>query len=153
MGMAEETPAHDSTRRTVYEWNVSLETEESQHHRNLGVLDEQEMNGLAVIPLHMSVDGSGVIGDPTYRAHVQHSNIHGNGEGLSGDVQLGSQCGILKALIAPPSQTQRDLDWFPHSRMTWKGVRVREAEMFSIWPTRVLAPWRAWSVTVHDNTK
>jgi hypothetical protein len=39
------------------------------------------------------------MGDPTYRAPVQRSNIHGNGEGLSGDVQFGSQCDIQKALI------------------------------------------------------
>lgn len=41
------------------------------------------------------------MGDLTIRAPVQHSNIHGNGEGLSGDVQLGSQCGVQKALIGP----------------------------------------------------
>jgi hypothetical protein len=41
------------------------------------------------------------MGNPTYRAPVQSSNIHGNGEGLSGDVHLGSQCGIQKALIGP----------------------------------------------------
>ena len=29
------------------------------------------------------------------------TNIHGNGEGLSSDVQLGSQCGVQKALIGP----------------------------------------------------
>ena len=38
--------------------------------------------------------------DPSYRAPAQRSNIHGNGDGLSGDVQLGSQCGVQKALIA-----------------------------------------------------
>ena len=32
--------------------------------------------------------------DPAYRAPVQHSNIHGSGE-----VRLGSQCGVEKALI------------------------------------------------------
>ncbi|XP_038869881.1 trace amine-associated receptor 1-like [Salvelinus namaycush] len=41
------------------------------------------------------------MGDPTYRAPVQHSNIHGNGEGLGGDVQLRSQCVVQKVLIGP----------------------------------------------------
>jgi hypothetical protein len=39
--------------------------------------------------------------DPNYKALVQRSNIHGNGEWLSGDGQLGSQCGVQKALIGP----------------------------------------------------
>ena len=81
------------------------------------------------------------MGDATYRAPVQRSNIHGTGERLSGDVQLGSQCGIQKAFIGP--RVNEDPETFglvSHSRMTGKGVRVREAEKFSIWPTRVLAP-------------
>jgi hypothetical protein len=26
--------------------------------------------------------------------------------------------------------TQKEFDWFPHSRMAWKGVRVRGEEKF-----------------------
>ena len=39
--------------------------------------------------------------DPAYRSPVQRSNIHGSGEWLSGDVQLGCQCSVQKALISP----------------------------------------------------
>jgi hypothetical protein len=52
MGVADRTPAHDSTRRPVDDEIVSLEPGESQNNRNLGGLDEQELNGLAVIPGH-----------------------------------------------------------------------------------------------------
>jgi hypothetical protein len=41
------------------------------------------------------------MGDPTYRASVQCSHSHNKGEGLRGDVQIGSQCGVQKALIGP----------------------------------------------------
>ena len=50
MGVAEQTQANDSTRRPVDEGIVSLEPRESQNHGNLTGLDEQELNGLAVIP-------------------------------------------------------------------------------------------------------
>ena len=42
-----------------------------------------------------------MVGDPAYRAPFQHSNIHENGEGLSGDVQLGRQGNIHKTEIVP----------------------------------------------------
>jgi hypothetical protein len=41
---------HDSTRREVEEGIVLLEPGEFQDHENLGGLDEQELNGLTVIP-------------------------------------------------------------------------------------------------------
>lgn len=41
------------------------------------------------------------MGDLAYRAPVQCSNVHENGEGLSGDIQLGSQGSVHKALISP----------------------------------------------------
>jgi hypothetical protein len=40
-----------------------------------------------------------MVGDTAVRAHVQHSNIHGNGEGLSEDAQLGHQGIVHKTHI------------------------------------------------------
>ena len=59
------------------------------------------MNRIASLwfPATSRLMGRGVVGDPAYRAPVQCSNVHGNGEGLNGDAQLGSQGRVQKALI------------------------------------------------------
>ena len=49
----------------------------------------------------MYVDMGRIVGDPAYRAPVQCSNIHGNGEGLNGDAQLGRQGSVHKACVSP----------------------------------------------------
>jgi hypothetical protein len=41
------------------------------------------------------------VSEPVYRAPVQRSNVHGNGEGLIGDAQLGHQSSVQKTLIGP----------------------------------------------------
>ena len=57
---------------------------------------------------------------------VQRSNAHGNGEGLSGDAQLGSQSRVQKALIAP--RVDEDLERFRGDKgkmgNTWRGVET-----------------------------
>jgi hypothetical protein len=111
MALAERALAHDGTSRLVNEGIVLLETGESQYHGNQRGLDEKELDSLTVVP-------SGVVGDSACRATIQRSNVNGNGEGLSGDVQLGRRVTFKKLLSAPDStRTQRDLDWSPHSRM------------------------------------
>ena len=42
-----------------------------------------------------------MVGDPAYSVPIQCSNIHGNGEGISGDAQLGRQGNIQKTCIDP----------------------------------------------------
>ena len=68
-----------------------LEQRESQYHRNLQRLNQQELDRFAVVPRHSCVDWGGLVGDLAYTAPVQRSNTHGNGELLSGDAQLGRQ--------------------------------------------------------------
>ena len=48
--MAERAPAHDGTSRPVNEGIVSLEPGESQYHGNQRVLDEQELDSIAMVP-------------------------------------------------------------------------------------------------------
>jgi hypothetical protein len=82
-----------------------------------------------------------MVGNPAYRAPVQRSNIHANGEGLSGDAQLRHQGNVHKTHIGPESMSiWRDLDWSPHIKVVWRMGRVGEEATLSLRPTRVLIP-------------
>ena len=64
------------------------------------------------------LNGGGIVSDPAYRAPGQHSNVHGNGEELSGDAHLGRQGSVRKALIGPRVEDYpENLRLVPHSKM------------------------------------
>ena len=81
------------------------------------------------------------MGDPANRAPIQHSNIHGNGEGMSGAVQLGGQGSVQKALIGPRvnEDSERFTMVFPQQKGTKRGVSKGSRKLSSL-PTSVLTP-------------
>jgi hypothetical protein len=101
MGVAEWAPAHDNTSSPVDKGIVVLEPRKPQYHGNLGRLDEHKLYRLTVVPRHMQVDRSSIVGEPAYRAPIQCSNIQGAGEVLNWDAQLRHQGGVQETLVGP----------------------------------------------------
>jgi hypothetical protein len=89
MSVAGWAPAHDGTSGPVNRGIVSLEPRET-----CGTCgDSTSMNWIVSLwfPDTRRLYGGGMVGDPTYRVPIQHANIYRNGQGLSGDAQLGRQ--------------------------------------------------------------
>jgi hypothetical protein len=54
---------------------------------------------------------------------AQRSNIHGNGKGLSGDVQLGSDSAVVQ-IMGKMGDTWREVETFTKTGETDQGVTV-----------------------------